>query len=151
MDLYEKLSILASLNEDLKEFNEDYKITKKLIEENQKTLLQNEKAIENYSEKVNQKLWEEFTRECEEDEEKAQLTYSRWLSDWSLECEFRSPDGSTFTKVYTEDNIFCQRSMRYEEEEKKENEVFQQALNKFWWLMFTYAHPQRLEKFKALL
>jgi hypothetical protein len=102
MDTYEKLQILASLNEDLKEFQdeEDYNFTKNLIEQNQKSLMSFEKKIEKHSEEVNQKLWEEFQEECTSEPEQAKLTYSRRLSDGSLECEFLSPDGETFTKVY---------------------------------------------------
>lgn len=131
MDIYEKFAILSSLNEDLKEFNEDYKITKSLIEENQKTLLKNEVAIESYSEKVNQKLWEEFQEECESEPEQAKLTYSRRLSDGSLECEFLSPDGETFTKVYTEDEFFCVKSKKYKEKIEKQKEMDEIAFQKF--------------------
>lgn len=153
MDIYEKFAILSSLNEDLKEFQtkENYEQTKNLIEENQKSLRAFEKKIEKHSEEVNQKLWEEFQEECESEPEQAKLTYSRRLSDGSLECEFLSPDGETFTKVYTEDEFFCVKSKKYKEKIEKQKEMDEIAFQKFWGLMLFQAHPQKIEKFKALM
>lgn len=153
MDTYEKLQILASLNEDLKEFQdeEDYNFTKNLIEQNQKSLMSFEKKIEKHSEEVNQKLWEEFQEECTSEPEQAKLTYSRRLSDGSLECEFLSPDGETFTKVYWEDEFFSRKSREYKDRMEEQKAIDNITFQKFGGLMFSIAHPQKLEKFKALM
>ena len=135
---YEKLAILARLNEDLKEFQdeESYKETKRLIEENEKILLENEVKIEDYSEKVNEALRNEFTKECQEDEEsKAKLTFSRWLSDGSLECEFIDINWETFTKVYQEDDIFARRQEEREEQKKAKIQNEEETFRRFWNLL----------------
>ena len=153
MDKYEKLQILSKLNEDLKEYQseEDYQLIKYLISQNQKTLLGVEKKIEKHSEEVNQKLREEFQEECTKESEESRLTYSRRLSDGSLECEFLSPNWETFVKVYSEDDFFCRKSIKYKEEVEKQKEMDEVAYQKFGSLLFAVAHPQKIEKFKALM
>lgn len=130
LEVYEKQWILEQINETFKEQNPDYKLTKKLINKNKQKLLHEEKQIEDYSEKVNKKLYEEFEKEMSsEDLEKSRLTFSRWLSDGSLECEFLAPNWETFTKVYADDSVFAKRQEERElkEIEQEERERFQKS------------------------
>jgi hypothetical protein len=73
------------------------------------------------------------------------------LSDGSLECEFLSPDGETFTKVYWEDEFFSRKSREYKDKIEEQKAIDNITFQKFGGLMFTIAHPQKLEKFKALM
>ena len=150
---YEKLAILAKLNDDLKCYQDEdeYLETKRLIEKNQELLLQDEVKLEEYSEKVNKKLREEFEKECSEELDKAKYLNSRWLSDGSLEVDYLSVDGEVFTKVYQDDNIFAKRQA--EREEKKQESIYLQweAVRKFWHLFLIKSHQNKKEKFAALI
>lgn len=146
-DTYEKLEILERLNEDLKDYNGDYKITKDLIEKNRELLLKAEQKIEEQSEITNQKLWDEFCEECTRDEDKAQLIDSRWLSDWSLECVFRAVDWELFTKLYSEDNIFTKKQMERDDEMKIKKEYDEIAFRKFGDLMYITTPKKKSKNF----
>lgn len=146
-DTYEKLEILERLNEDLKDYNDDYEITKNLIEKNRELLLKAEQKIEEQSEITNQKLWDEFCEECTRDEDKAQLIDSRWLSDWSLECTFRAVDWELFTKLYSEDNIFAKKQMERDDEMKIKKEYDEIAFRKFGDLMYITTPKKKSKNF----
>lgn len=148
-DLYEKQAIFARLTEDLKDYmdKDDYIQTKNLIASNMELLLKEEQKIEDRSEEINKKLWDEFCEECTRDEEKAQLVSSRWLSDWSLECVFRAVDWELFTKLYSEDNIFAKKQMERDEEMKKQKEFDDIAFRKFGDLMYITAPSKSKKEF----
>lgn len=150
---YEKLAILAKLNDDLKcyQSEDEYLETKKLIEKNQELLLQNEVKLESYSEKVNKKLREEFEKECSEELDKAKYLNSRWLSDGSLEVDYLSVDGEVFTKVYQDDNIFAKRQAEREEQKAEKIALQEKADRVFGGLYLKICHQDKKEKFAALI
>lgn len=89
MWVYERMAILSQLNEDLKEYNQDYSKTKNLIRHNSIQLLKQEK-----DEPRNQMLrvFKLAEKEAIKNYEKSVLIDRRWLSDGSLECVYRAPD-----------------------------------------------------------
>lgn len=113
-----KLQLLAKLNEDLKDFNPDYQYTKHLIENNIR-------RVAKWGQEVNQeKEFNIIHTEYElEKRKKAKLMQSRWLSDWTLECEFLDVNWETFTKIYQEDDFFATR------QEERENQIKQKTKN----------------------
>ena len=83
------MAILSQLNEDLKEYNQDYSKVKNLIRHNSIQLLKQEKE-----EPRNQMLrvFKLAEKEAIKDYKKSVLIERRWLSDGSLECVYRAPD-----------------------------------------------------------
>ena len=118
-----KLQKLAKLNEDLKEFNPDYQYTKHLSENNIR-------RASKRGQEINQEKEFNIIRAEHElnSRKKARLVNSRWLSDWTLECEFISSEWETFFKIYNEDDIFARRQEEREEKIKQkvknENETW---------------------------
>ena len=91
MGVYERMAVLAQLNEDLKEYNQDYSKIKNMIRHNSIKLLKQEKE-----EPRNQMLrvFKLAEKEAIKDYKKSVLIDRRWLSDGSLECVYRAPDGT---------------------------------------------------------
>lgn len=121
-----KLQKLAKLNEDLKEYNPDYLYTKHLAENNIRMAAKRGQEV-NAKREFDLAVLEHDL----ENSKKAKLTYSRRLSDGSLECEFIGADGEYFTRVYSEDDFFCKKSLKYKEKIEKQKEYDVLAFQKF--------------------
>lgn len=137
-----KLQKLAKLNEDLKDFNPDYLYTKHLAENNIRMAAKR-------GQEVNAKR--EFDLAVlEHDLEKskqARLTYSRRLSDGSLECEFIGADWEYFTKIYTWDDMFWKKSIEYKEKIEKQKEFDTIAFQKFWDIQYITTPRKKAKEF----
>lgn len=140
-----KLQILSNLNEDLKDFNPDYKYTQNLIENNLR-------RVAKWWKEVNQEKEFNIIRTEHElsSRKKARLTISRWLSDGSLLCEFLSVDGETFTKVYSDDNFFAQRQKERENKIKESKHFEDMAFSIFWWLTPSGYDKEKAKSFDSL-
>lgn len=140
-----KLQVLAKLNEELKEFNPDYQYTKHLIENNIRRVA---------------KRWQPVNQEKEfniihteyelEKRKKAKLVDSRWLSDWTLECQFIDVNWENFTKIYQEDDIFAKRQEEREEKIKADRVYEDKAFVIFWWLTPTGYNVEKAKAFESL-
>lgn len=140
-----KLQVLAKLNEDLKDFNPDYQYTKHLIENNIR-------RVAKRGQEVNvEKEYNIIHTEHElEKRKKARLTSSRWLSDWTLECEFLDVNGETFTKIYQEDDFFATRQEEREQKIKASKYFEDKAFTIFWWLNPTGYNKEKEKAFDCL-
>lgn len=131
MWVYERMAILSQLNEDLKEYNSDYSKTKNLIRHNSIQLLKQEK-----DEPRNQMLrvFKLAEKEAIKNYEKSVLIDRRWLSDWSLECVYRAPDGTIRVDNIQENTSDYEYEGAWERskawDEKIENE--QKKFNSYW-------------------
>lgn len=131
MWVYERMAILSQLNEDLKEYNSDYSKTKNLIRHNTIQLLKQEK-----DEPRNQMLrvFKIAEKEAIKDYEKSVLVDRRRLSDWSLECVYRAPDGTIRVDNIQENTSDYEYEGAWERskarDEKIENE--QKKFNSYW-------------------
>jgi len=131
MWVYERMAILSQLNEDLKEYNSDYSKTKNMIRHNTIQLLKQEK-----DEPRNQMLrvFKLAEKEAIKDYKKSVLVDRRWLSDWSLECVYRAPDGTIRVDNIQENTSDYEYEGAWERskawDEKIENE--QKKFNSYW-------------------
>lgn len=125
------MAILSQLNEDLKEYNQDYSKTKNLIRHNSIQLLKQEK-----DEPRNQMLrvFKLAEKEAIKDYKKSVLIDRRWLSDGSLECVYRAPDGTIRVDNIQENTSDYEYEGAWERskvwDEKIENE--QKKFNSYW-------------------
>lgn len=140
-----KLQVLAKLNEDLKEFNPDYQYTKHLIENNIR-------MVSKWGQEVNQeKEFNIIHTEYElEKRKKAKLVDSRWLSDWTLECQFIDVNWENFTKIYQEDDIFARRQEEREEKIKASKYFEDKAFTIFGGLIPTGYNVEKAKAFDSL-
>lgn len=125
------MAILSQLNEDLKEYNSDYSKTKNLIRHNSIQLLKQEK-----DEPRNQmlRIFKLAEKEAIKDYKKSVLIDRRWLSDGSLECVYRAPDGTIRVDNIQENTSDYEYEGAWERskvwDEKIENE--QKKFNSYW-------------------
>lgn len=131
MGVYERMAVLAQLNEDLKEYNQDYSKIKNMIRHNQIKLLKQEKE-----EPRNQMLrvFKLAEKEAIKDYKKSVLIDRRWLSDGSLECVYRAPDWTIRVDNVQENSSDYEyegnREKSKARDEKIENE--QKKFNSYW-------------------
>lgn len=134
MGVYERMAILSQMNEDLKEYNPDYSKTKNLIRHNSIQLLKQEK-----DEPRNQMLrvFKLAEKEAIKNYEKSILIDRRWLSDGSLECVYRAPDGTIRvdniqenTSDYEYDGNW-EKSKAWDEKIQKEKRAVEKTFNEF--------------------
>ena len=125
------MAVLAQLNEDLKEYNQDYSKIKNMIRHNQIKLLKQEKE-----EPRNQMLrvFKLAEKEAIKDYKKSVLIDRRWLSDGSLECVYRAPDWTIRVDNVQENSSDYEyegnREKSKARDEKIENE--QKKFNSYW-------------------
>lgn len=137
-----KLQKLAKLNEDLKEYNPNYLYTKHLVENNIRMAAKRGQEV-NAKREFDLAVLEHDL----ENSKKAKLTYSRRLSDGSLECEFIGADWEYFTRVYSEDDFFCKKSLEYKEKVEKQKEYDVIAFQKFWDIQYITTPSKKAKEF----
>lgn len=146
------MAVLAQLNEDLKDYNEDYYRVKNMIRHNTIKLLKQEKEEPRNAMLRVFKLAE---KEAIKNYEKSILIDRRWLSDWSLECTYKAPDWTIWVDVVQENTSDYEyegnreKSKAWDNKIEKERRAVEKTFNEFN-AYFTGSRKQTQENKKLL-